>query len=61
MLNIDDAHMLTDEVLEQRRSLTNHETIERKLLHNILLGQPALRDLLAKPEHDELEQRVIAR
>ena len=61
VLIIDEAQMLSAEVLEQLRLLTNLETNERKLLQIILIGQPELRDLLARPELEQLEQRVIAR
>src|SRR3546814_20521776 len=43
------------------RLLTNLETSERKLLQIILIGQPELRTILAKPELEQLAQRVIAR
>ena len=55
------ANALDAEVLEQLRLLTNLETNERKLLQIILIGQPELRDLLARPELEQLAQRVIAR
>ena len=61
VLIIDEAQMLSAEVLEQLRLLTNLETNERKLLQIILIGQPELRDLLARPELEQLAQRVIAR
>jgi general secretion pathway protein A len=58
---IDEAQNLAPEVLEQLRLLTNLETSERKLLQIILIGQPELRDMLARPELEQLAQRVIAR
>lgn len=61
VLIIDEAQSLSAEVLEQLRLLTNLETSERKLLQIILIGQPELRSLLAKPELKQLAQRVIAR
>ena len=61
VLIIDEAQMLSSEVLEQLRLLTNLETNERKLLQIILIGQPELRDMLARPELEQLAQRVIAR
>ena len=48
-------------MLEQLRLLTNLETSERKLLQIILIGQPELRTMLARPELEQLAQRVIAR
>src|SRR6218665_790075 len=61
VLIIDEAQNLSPEVLEQLRLLTNLETSERKLLQIILIGQPELRDMLARPELEQLAQRVIAR
>ena len=61
VLVIDEAQSLSAEVLEQLRLLTNLETNERKLLQIILIGQPELRDMLARPELEQLAQRVIAR
>jgi general secretion pathway protein A len=61
VLIIDEAQNLSDEVLEQVRLLTNLETHQRKLLQIILLGQPELRDRLARPELRQLSQRIVAR
>jgi general secretion pathway protein A len=61
VLVIDEAQNLSADVLEQLRLLTNLETAERKLLQIILIGQPELRALLARPELEQLAQRVIAR
>lgn len=61
VLIIDEAQRLSAEVLEQLRLLTNLETSERKLLQIILIGQPELRTMLARPELEQLAQRVIAR
>jgi general secretion pathway protein A len=61
VLIIDEAQSLSADVLEQLRLLTNLETNERKLLQIILIGQPELRDMLARPELEQLAQRVIAR
>ncbi len=61
VLIIDEAQMLTVDVLEQLRLLTNLETNERKLLQIVLIGQPELRTMLERPELEQLAQRVIAR
>lgn len=61
LLIIDEAQNLTPHVLEQLRLLTNLETSERKLLQIILIGQPELRAIVARPELEQLAQRVIAR
>lgn len=61
ILIIEEAQNLSVEVLEQIRLLTNLETNQRKLLQIIMLGQPELRELLAKPELRQLSQRITAR
>ena len=61
VLIIDEAQNLSADVLEQLRLLTNLETSERKLLQIILIGQPELREMLARPELEQLAQRVTAR
>jgi general secretion pathway protein A len=61
VLIIDEAQNLSPEVLEQLRLLTNLETNERKLLQIVLIGQPELRGMLARPELEQLAQRVTAR
>ena len=49
VLIIDEAQNLAPEVLEQIRLLSNLETDQRKLLQIVMLGQPELRDQLARP------------
>ncbi len=61
VLIIDEAQNLAAGVLEQLRLLTNLETNQRKLLQIVLIGQPELRTMLARPELEQLAQRVIAR
>ncbi len=61
LLVVDEAQALSAELLEQLRLLTNLETNERKLLQIVLIGQPELRSLLARPELEQLAQRVVAR
>ena len=61
VLVIDEAQNLSADVLEQLRLLTNLETNERKLLQIVLIGQPELRGMLARPELEQLAQRLIAR
>lgn len=61
VLIIDEAQNLSVEALEQIRLLTNLETATQKLLQILLLGQPELRDMLARPELRQLAQRVTAR
>ncbi|MBM4203441.1 MAG: DUF2075 domain-containing protein [Gammaproteobacteria bacterium] len=61
VLVIDEAQTLAPVVLEQIRLLTNLETDERKLLRIILIGQPELDEMLARPELRQLSQRITAR
>ncbi len=58
---IDEAQNLSIEALEQVRLLTNLETATQKLLQIILLGQPELREMLARTELRQLAQRITAR
>ena len=48
-LVVDEAQELSRELLEQVRLLTNLETNTQKLLQIVLLGQPELRHMLARP------------
>ena len=61
VLVIDEAQNLGADVLEQVRLLTNLETATQKLLQIVLIGQPELRDLLAREDMRQLAQRVTAR
>ncbi len=58
LLIIDEAQNLTLETLEEIRMLSNLETSDSKLLQIILVGQPELRTLLARPELRQLRQRI---
>ncbi|UTW12198.1 ExeA family protein [Marinobacterium rhizophilum] len=61
VLIIDEAQNLGVVLLEQIRLLTNLETNECKLLQIVLVGQPELLELLARPELRQLSQRITAR
>ncbi|HSW12636.1 MAG TPA: AAA family ATPase [Solimonas sp.] len=61
VLIIDEAQNLRPEVLEQVRLLTNLETTKEKLLRIMLIGQPELSELLARPDLRQLAQRITAR
>lgn len=58
LLIIDEAQNLSLDTLEEIRMLSNLETSDSKLLQIILVGQPELRTLLAKPELRQLRQRI---
>lgn len=61
VLIIDEAQNLPQPVLEQVRLLTNLETDKEKLLRIMLIGQPELSDLLARPDLRQLASRITAR
>jgi general secretion pathway protein A len=58
LLLIDEAHLLTDELLEEIRLLSNADTYKEKLLQIVLCGQPELLTLLSRPESRALRQRI---
>ncbi len=61
ILVVDEAQNLARDVLEQVRLLTNLETSKQKLLQIILIGQPELRELLARNDLRQLAQRITGR
>lgn len=61
VLIIDEAQNLSPKALEQIRLLSNLETTREKLLQIILVGQPELRGLLARPDLIQLRQRIAIR
>ena len=58
---IDEAQALDGGTLEQLRMLSNFETETAKLLQIVLVGQPELRDLLARSDLEQLNQRITVR
>lgn len=58
LLVIDEAQNLGLGALEEVRMLSNLETEKSKLIQIALVGQPNLRDLLRRPELEQLRQRV---
>jgi general secretion pathway protein A len=58
---IDEAQNIPIPTLEQIRILSNLETNKQKLLQMVLVGQSELKDLLARPELRQLNQRVSLR
>jgi general secretion pathway protein A len=55
---VDEAQNLSPATLEQVRLLSNFETPAGKLMQILLVGQPELRDKLARPELRQLKQRI---
>src|SRR6266446_7113959 len=61
VLFIDEAHLLSSELLEEIRLLGNADTHHEKLLQIVLSGQPELTTLMSRRELSALQQRVAAR
>ena len=59
VLIIDEAQNLSFDVLEQIRLLSNLETDKQKLLQIVLMGQPELKEVLAREELRQLRQRIL--
>ena len=61
VLIVDEAHLLSWELLEEIRLLTNLETAQQKLLQIILVGQPELDRKLDSENLRQLKQRIALR
>jgi len=61
LLIVDEAQNLSPELLEEIRLLSNLETPTSKLIQIMLVGQPELNDMLARPELRQLRQRIVLR
>lgn len=61
ILIVDEAHELSDEVLEEIRLLLNFESDSAKYLQIVLTGQPELREKLKQQNLRQLKQRVALR
>jgi general secretion pathway protein A len=61
ILIVDEAHELSDEVLEEIRLLLNFESDTAKHLQVVLVGQPELAERLRQPNLRQLKQRVAFR
>jgi type II secretory pathway predicted ATPase ExeA len=60
ILIVDEAQALPVASLEELRMLSNVTEGEQALLQVVLMGQPQLRRTLARPDLDQLRQRVLA-
>ena len=60
VLLIDEAHLMTVELLEEIRLLGNTDTYQEKLLQIVLCGQPELFAVLQRPELQALQQRIAS-
>lgn len=61
VLFIDEAHLLSSELLEEIRLLGNADTHQEKLLQIVLSGQPELVTMMNRHELSALQQRIAAR
>jgi general secretion pathway protein A len=61
VLIVDEAQNLSPEMLEEIRLLSNLETSTSKLIQIMLVGQPELNEMLARPELRQLRQRIALR
>lgn len=61
VLFIDEAHLLSPELLEEIRLLGNADTHQEKLLQIVVSGQPELLEIMDRPELSALQQRIAAR
>ncbi len=61
LLIIDEAQNLSPEMLEEVRLLSNLETPHSKLIQIMLVGQPELWQILARPDLRQLRQRIVLR
>jgi general secretion pathway protein A len=61
VLVVDEAHHLSEDVLEEVRLLTNLETSNAKLLQILLVGQPELEEKLDSVDLRQLKQRIVLR
>jgi general secretion pathway protein A len=61
VLMIDEAQLLPPETLEFLRLLSNFETDTEKLIQIVLVGQPEVDTMLARPDMRQVNQRVALR
>lgn len=60
ILIVDEAHLLSSELLEEIRLLSNTDSYQEKLIQVILSGQPELQAKLCHPNMKALLQRIAA-
>jgi len=61
VLIVDEAHLLSEDILEEIRLLSNLETADDKLLQIVLVGQPELDEKLDSLGLRQLKQRIALR
>ena len=60
LLIVDEAQDLAVSAMEELRLLTNIQVAGKPLLQIFLLGQPELRELVLRPELEQVHQRIVA-
>jgi general secretion pathway protein A len=60
LLVVDEAQNLAPRAVEELRMLSNFQLGNHSLLQSFLVGQPEFRDILQRPEMEQLRQRVSA-
>lgn len=60
VLVIDEVQNMPFDAIEELRMLSNFQMDNRPLVQCFLLGQPEFREKLARPEMEQIRQRVIA-
>lgn len=58
LLMVDEAHLLTEDLLEELRLLGNLESEEGRAIQVVLVGQSSLKEKLDTPQMTSLRQRV---
>ncbi|HWR17309.1 MAG TPA: AAA family ATPase [Terriglobales bacterium] len=61
VLIVDEAHLLTPELLQEIRLLSNLDVYREKLLQIVLCGQPELLKVVGSPEMAAIRQRIAVR
>ncbi len=60
LLVVDEAQNLSGRAIEELRMLSNFQLGSQGLMQSFLVGQPELRNLMQRPELQQLRQRVTA-
>ena len=60
LLIVDEAQDLSVSAMEELRLLTNIQSNGKPLMQIFLLGQPELRELVLRPEMEQVHQRIVA-
>ena len=58
LLILDEAHLMSDEVVNTLKSLNNLEMMSKKLIQMFLLGQDELLEIINRPEMLPFKQRI---